>query len=54
MPTKSPPHWHSPAIAPLDADLAGKMRARIDGKAKPPGPSGKLDATKVLAPTKPE
>ena len=43
MPTKSQPHWQPPAIAPLDPDLAGQMRARIDGKAKPPGSLGRIE-----------
>src|SRR3982074_678591 len=43
MSTKSQPQWQPPAIAPLDPDLAGRMRARIDGKAKPPGSLGRIE-----------
>ena len=43
MPTNSQPPWQPPAIAPLDPDLRGQMRARIDGKAKPPGSLGRIE-----------
>ena len=35
--------WQPPAIAPLDQQLATAMRARIDGKAKPPGSLGRIE-----------
>ena len=47
MPTKSQPPWQPPAIAPLDPDLLGQMRARIDGKAKPPGSLGRIEDLSV-------
>jgi nicotinate-nucleotide--dimethylbenzimidazole phosphoribosyltransferase len=43
MPTESEPPWQPPAIAPLDQALAASMRARIDGKAKPPGSLGRIE-----------
>jgi nicotinate-nucleotide--dimethylbenzimidazole phosphoribosyltransferase len=43
MPTESQPQWQPPAIAPLDRALAATMRARIDGKAKPPGSLGQIE-----------
>jgi nicotinate-nucleotide--dimethylbenzimidazole phosphoribosyltransferase len=38
-----PSDWQIPAITPLDQTLAVKMRARIDGKAKPPGSLGRIE-----------
>lgn len=38
-----PPDWQIPAITPLDQMLAETMRARIDGKAKPPGSLGRIE-----------
>jgi nicotinate-nucleotide--dimethylbenzimidazole phosphoribosyltransferase len=35
--------WQPPSIAPLDLRLADGMRARIDGKAKPPGSLGRIE-----------
>src|ERR1700677_4034633 len=35
--------WQLPPIAPLDRQLAAAMRARIDGKAKPPGSLGRIE-----------
>jgi nicotinate-nucleotide--dimethylbenzimidazole phosphoribosyltransferase len=35
--------WQPPAIAPLDQRLAADIRARIDGKAKPPGSLGRIE-----------
>src|ERR1700691_4990414 len=35
--------WQTPPIAPLDRRLAATMRARIDGKAKPPGSLGRIE-----------
>jgi nicotinate-nucleotide--dimethylbenzimidazole phosphoribosyltransferase len=35
--------WQPPAIAPLDQRLAAGIRARIDGKAKPPGSLGRIE-----------
>src|ERR1700674_783409 len=35
--------WQLPPIAPLDQQLAVTMRARIDGKAKPPGSLGRIE-----------
>jgi nicotinate-nucleotide--dimethylbenzimidazole phosphoribosyltransferase len=43
MPTESEPPWQPPTIAPLDQALAASMRARIDGKAKPPGSLGRIE-----------
>jgi nicotinate-nucleotide--dimethylbenzimidazole phosphoribosyltransferase len=43
MPTESQPAWQPPAIAPLDQTLTASMRARIDGKAKPPGSLGRIE-----------
>jgi nicotinate-nucleotide--dimethylbenzimidazole phosphoribosyltransferase len=43
MPTESELPWQPPAIAPLDQALAAAMRARIDGKAKPPGSLGRIE-----------
>jgi nicotinate-nucleotide--dimethylbenzimidazole phosphoribosyltransferase len=43
MPTESELPWQPPAIAPLDHALAAAMRARIDGKAKPPGSLGRIE-----------
>lgn len=37
-----------PVFEPLDADLAATLRARIDGKAKPPGSLGRLEDLAVL------
>jgi nicotinate-nucleotide--dimethylbenzimidazole phosphoribosyltransferase len=36
-----------PVFSPLDIELAGRLRARIDGKAKPPGSLGDLEALAV-------
>src|ERR1700722_8141491 len=35
--------WQPPPVAPLDQELAAAMRARIDGKAKPPGSLGRIE-----------
>jgi nicotinate-nucleotide--dimethylbenzimidazole phosphoribosyltransferase len=35
--------WQPPAIVPLDRRLAADIRARIDGKAKPPGSLGRIE-----------
>jgi len=35
--------WQPPPVAPLDRQLAAAMRARIDGKAKPPGSLGRIE-----------
>ena len=43
MPTEAQPLWQPPIIAPLDQSLAAAMRARIDGKAKPPGSLGRIE-----------
>ncbi len=43
MPTESQSPWQPPAIAPLDQALKAAMRARIDGKAKPPGSLGRIE-----------
>lgn len=43
MPIESPPLWQAPTIAPPDQALAATMRARIDGKAKPPGSLGRIE-----------
>ena len=36
-------HWPHPAIAPLDRTGEASLRARIDGKAKPPGSLGRIE-----------
>lgn len=38
-----PPDWQIPAITPLDQTKAAAIRARIDGKAKPPGSLGQIE-----------
>ena len=43
MPDNFHPLWQPPAIAPLDQKLAAGFRARIDGKAKPPGSLGRIE-----------
>jgi nicotinate-nucleotide--dimethylbenzimidazole phosphoribosyltransferase len=43
MPNESQPLWQLPAIAPLDQALVAATRARIDGKAKPPGSLGRIE-----------
>lgn len=43
MTTESQPTWRPPTIAPLDHTLMAAMRARIDGKAKPPGSLGRIE-----------
>jgi nicotinate-nucleotide--dimethylbenzimidazole phosphoribosyltransferase len=43
MHIESPPLWQPPAVAPLDQALLTTMRARIDGKAKPPGSLGRIE-----------
>jgi len=41
--SQSPPLWQPPAIAPLDPASDAMVRARIDGKAKPPGSLGQIE-----------
>jgi nicotinate-nucleotide--dimethylbenzimidazole phosphoribosyltransferase len=43
MTSQIPADWQIPAISPLDQTLAATMRARIDGKAKPPGSLGRIE-----------
>jgi nicotinate-nucleotide--dimethylbenzimidazole phosphoribosyltransferase len=43
MTAHSQPLWQPPTIAPLDDALLPVMRARIDGKAKPPGSLGRIE-----------
>jgi nicotinate-nucleotide--dimethylbenzimidazole phosphoribosyltransferase len=43
MRAETRPLWQPPAIAPLDQRLAGTLRTRIDGKAKPPGSLGRIE-----------
>ena len=43
MPTDSQPLWQPIDISPLDQGLAAAIRARIDGKAKPPGSLGRIE-----------
>jgi nicotinate-nucleotide--dimethylbenzimidazole phosphoribosyltransferase len=47
MPAQSQPFWQPPAIAPLDPNLTAEFRARIDGKAKPPGSLGRIEELAV-------
>lgn len=47
MPAPSQPSWKLPVIAPLEPDLAAEFRARIDGKAKPPGSLGRIEELAV-------
>lgn len=39
--------WTPPDIAPLDADLRLRLRAAVDGKAKPPGSLGRIEELAV-------
>jgi nicotinate-nucleotide--dimethylbenzimidazole phosphoribosyltransferase len=39
----SNPDWREPQIVPLDRSIEPKIRARIDGKAKPPGSLGRIE-----------
>jgi nicotinate-nucleotide--dimethylbenzimidazole phosphoribosyltransferase len=39
----SSPDWREPQIVPLDRSLEPQIRARIDGKAKPPGSLGRVE-----------
>jgi nicotinate-nucleotide--dimethylbenzimidazole phosphoribosyltransferase len=43
MPSDLKEFWQKPPITPLDRQLAAAMRARIDGKAKPPGSLGRIE-----------
>jgi nicotinate-nucleotide--dimethylbenzimidazole phosphoribosyltransferase len=43
MSANSQPPWQPPAISPLDPDIEAVVRARIDGKAKPPGSLGRIE-----------
>ncbi len=43
MPFQIPSDWQIPTITPIDQTLAAIMRARIDGKAKPPGSLGRIE-----------
>jgi nicotinate-nucleotide--dimethylbenzimidazole phosphoribosyltransferase len=43
MSANSQPLWQPPAITPLDPDIEAVARARIDGKAKPPGSLGRIE-----------
>jgi nicotinate-nucleotide--dimethylbenzimidazole phosphoribosyltransferase len=36
-------HWTPPDLRPLDAELGLKLRAVVDGKAKPPGSLGRIE-----------
>lgn len=47
MTTESPPHWQPPLVLPLNQELEATMRARIDGKAKPPGSLGRIEELAV-------
>jgi nicotinate-nucleotide--dimethylbenzimidazole phosphoribosyltransferase len=35
--------WQMPAVTPLDHSLEAALRARVDGKAKPPGSLGRIE-----------
>lgn len=37
------PDWREPQIVPLDRSTEAQIRARIDGKAKPPGSLGRIE-----------
>ena len=39
----SSPDWREPQIVPLDRSIEPQIRARIDGKAKPPGSLGRVE-----------
>ncbi len=39
----SNPDWREPQIVPLDRSIEPMIRARIDGKAKPPGSLGRIE-----------
>ena len=43
MTTESRPLWQPPLVPPLNQELEATMRARIDGKAKPPGSLGRIE-----------
>ena len=43
MTTESQPVWQPPLISSLDRALEPTIRARIDGKAKPPGSLGRIE-----------
>ena len=43
MRAETRPLWEPPAITALDRQLAGTLRTRIDGKAKPPGSLGRIE-----------
>jgi nicotinate-nucleotide--dimethylbenzimidazole phosphoribosyltransferase len=43
MTAHTPPLWQPPVIAPVDPALEATLRARIDGKAKPPGSLGRIE-----------
>jgi nicotinate-nucleotide--dimethylbenzimidazole phosphoribosyltransferase len=47
MSANSQPLWQPPAISPLDPDIEAIVRARIDGKAKPPGSLGRIEELAV-------
>src|ERR1043165_6027992 len=35
--------WQMPLVTPLDRSLTAALRARVDGKAKPPGSLGRIE-----------
>jgi len=41
--SRSDAHWPHPPVAPLDRSHEAALRARIDGKAKPPGSLGRIE-----------
>jgi nicotinate-nucleotide--dimethylbenzimidazole phosphoribosyltransferase len=41
------PNWQLPAVLPLDRSHQAALRARIDGKAKPPGSLGRIEELAV-------
>jgi len=47
MQTETLVAWQKPTIAPVDPALHAALRARVDGKAKPPGSLGRIETLAV-------